>query len=175
MSLVRVVGPRSLRGESTPGFVPWEMQDAVQSWGRSKGRPARLAYVPAIKTYVVEIDLKPDDPRLRAFKEGRLGIEPKESVYLHYQPLDESGSPKRGGYVPLNLTDLGVEGLMEILHRGDVTSGRGEFKDFMDAVNEAGRRNDRLKNAIRDAARDNARQRGRDLTRFRTPKSFVPK
>ena len=161
---------RSLSGAAgRTGGIPGEMQDAVEMWARSRGRHAKLVYLPALRTYAVEIDLKGDDPRMKGWQEGRLSVKPTETVYLHYQPV-KNGKPA-SHFVPMQLGEMGVEGLLEILNRGDTTSGRGEFSSPQDVVQEVGRRNDALEESVKKAARDNARQRGRDLYRH----SHVPK
>lgn len=163
------ISVRDRPGASRGARVPVEMQDAVELWARSKGRHARIAYIPAMRTYVVEIELKADDPRMRGWQEGRLPVKPTEQVFLHYQPKPGSS------FKPLALEDIGVSGLMEILNKGDMTSGRGEYSSPQEVVNAIGRRNEALEESIKKAARDNARQRGRDLYRHtHVPKTTVP-
>ena len=151
--------------------IPWDIKDAVELWAREKrGTHGKIEWNTVLNCAVIDFDLKADDPRMRAYQEGRLKHEPKESIPLHYQK--EGGGP----FYPINLAELGVSGLMEMLDRANTWSGRGEFKSTMAAIAATERKNDALKQSIRDAARDNARERAKDMRRqiFGLPVVSVP-
>ena len=151
--------------------IPWDIADAVEMWAREKrGTHGRIAWNAVMRCPVIDFELKADDPRMKAYRDGRLKHEPKESIPLHYQK--EGGGP----FYPINLTELGVSGLMEMLDRANTWSGRGEFKSTMAAIAATERKNEALRDSIRAAAKDNARERAKDMRRqiFDLPMVTVP-
>jgi hypothetical protein len=152
--------------------IPYEIRDAVELWAREWGRHGNIEWKPQMNCAVIEFTLRGDDPRLRAYQEGQLKHEPKECVFLHYQPTLDDGS-KSVHYMPLNLEDLGVSGVIEMLNRGNTWSGCGEYKSFKDAAQKMGEYNDKLKNQIKSAAIADARLRARDDRRHVLGVPFV--
>lgn len=137
-----------------PQEISWEIQDAAETFARKTGRHAKVFWHPILRCAVIEFSAHPDDPRYRAWQEGKLKFEPKELVVLHRQT--SPGSP----YVAINLAEMGASGLAHLLEEADVWSGRGEHGSLndsfakVDAANEAARQNQI--NAVEEAARESA-------------------
>lgn len=144
--------------------IPCEIADAVELWARQWGRHGTIGMNQALRCPVIELSLKSDDPRLKHWQEGRLKYEPKESILLHYQRTEPDGS-KSVHFYPLNLEELGVSGVLEILDRGNMWSGRGEYENFQKAAQVMGEYNEKLKQQMKDAAVEEGRLRARDMRR----------
>lgn len=119
---------RQVRGAPT---IPWDIQDAVQVWGRERGRPARMVWNTTLCANYggcaeVRIDLKPDDPRLRPWQEGRAKSLPFEPVFFH--EWDKSVRH----YKPINIHELGPSGVVAKLDEGYMWSGRGKHKNILE-------------------------------------------
>jgi len=147
--------------------APYEFREAVELYARKSGRHGEIAFHPLLGCYVVHLSLKPDDPKLKAWREQRVGAEPKESICLHYQP--KPGAP----YEAIDLAQLGPSGLVRMLEEADTWSGTGKYRSMQEAVQAHEHHNRALKESIRAAARDNARMRGRDRDQYLKPKVAV--
>ena len=151
--------------------APSEFRDAVETWARQFGGHGDVVWCPdPINAWAVRLSLKPGDPRLK---------HPDESTHLEQVILHEWVDPRkphplRGKcrrrnaknqlvpqYVALELDDLGIQGLLEILDKGSVLTGRGEFKNAQEALAVVRDRNHRT-NAQRQA---DARELALDITR----------
>jgi hypothetical protein len=132
-------------------LVPTEIRDAVEKWARGCGRHADIVYVPTNPPIPqVRLELRSDDPRLRAWQEGRADEKPVETVEL----VKWDGEKKR--YVALNLMDLGASGVVELLEKGNMHSGRGDFGSLQEAIvavrQDKETKLERLKNWLRGEA-----------------------
>lgn len=107
---------------------------------------------------VVELDLKPDDPRLKAYQDGRLRHKPTEIVPLQRR----EGSHLVG--IPLG--EVGVDYVIALLDKGNLWSGRGEYTGLLSAVRAAEDHNQRLEEQMQGAMVENARLRAREDWRF---------
>jgi hypothetical protein len=146
MSLIATVG-----GARQDRRAPLEFQDAVELHFRKSGRHATVVWIPEpVCQWQVRITCRPDDPQLKAFKDGTIDEEPMETVEI--TRFDEEA----GLYVGYELEELGVSGLIEMLEQGDMWSGQGRFSSIQEALTyqvEAHKSfQDRLKNAMRDEA-----------------------
>ena len=176
--LAPALGPSLLvRSDLARPMAPLEIQEAVQLWGRKSGRQARLVWTPAkrriwhegrwiwidtgLECWCVELSLRPNDPTLRAWREGRLrqDSEPTETVLLI------RWDSARQRYVPLDIEQLGASGVVRFLEQGDTWSGRGEFNSFTDAFQAAIRRYEDGVRRLREEARQWAIDVGRDVRR----------
>lgn len=140
-------------------YIPREMAAAVDEWARQWGRRGTIGWNAALNCAVIDLSLKPDDPRMQAWQEGRLKHEPKESIPLNWQPKGKQY------FEPINLEELGVSGLIDMLDKANAWSGRGEYSSMMEAVNAVERKNEELREMMRKAALDNCRDRARDMRR----------
>lgn len=140
--------------------IPHDIRDAVELWARqNRGTHGKIAWNLALNCAVIDFELRANDPRMKAYQDGRLKHEPKESIPLHFQK--EGG----GRFFPINLMELGVSGIITLLDKGNTWSGTGEYPNMMKAIGAAERGNEQMKESIRAAARDNARDRYRDQRR----------
>lgn len=146
---------------STGRVIPYQFADAVEMWARERGRHARIGWNSATNCAVIDFTLRADDPRMRAWQEGKLRFEPKESVLLHYRKCDSKGV-ESGPYIAMDLEQKGVSGIIDMLNEGDVLSGTGKYRDMQEAVQAVERNNERLRATMREAAVENARLRARD-------------
>lgn len=150
--------------------IPWQIKDAVELWARQRGRHATIGWNVAMRCAVIDLTLKGDDPRLRAYQEGRIKHEPKESIPLHYQPVE--GGP----FMAINLEELGESGLIEMLNKGDMWSGTGQYGSMYEAVRAVEKFNhdkrEKMKQAVLEASRDRAKDYRRQV--FDLPLVSVP-
>jgi hypothetical protein len=142
-----------------PHEIPWEFADAVEIWCREHGRHGTMVWNPVLRCPDIRMDLKPDDPRLEGWQNGRLKHKPYEHVYLHHQT--EIGGP----LVAIDLYELGIEGLKERLDRGNLMSGRGEYDNIYNATLAVDAHNLEVEQKMKDTAIENARLRARDNKR----------
>lgn len=152
---------------------PVEYADAVELYFRKSGRHGRLYWVPAIRTWVIRVSLRPTDPRMKAYREGRLDEEPFEQIELsewkpeaHRLP-DGRQVPGGVGYA---LEELGVSGLISFLEKADLWSGRGEFNSLSEAVRKQREMQkeaqEKATMRLREAARDRALDRRRTFLKI---------
>lgn len=127
------------------GRIPWDIADAIILWGRNTGRDVTPVWHPVLDAPIVKIRLRPDDPRMKAWQEGDLEEEPFETVLL-----------------PNDLENYGATGIVEILQKGDLMSGRGTSSNLMSATVEVIERNrkareeskQRIVKAIQEASKE---------------------
>lgn len=153
--------------------APVEYADAVEKYFRRSDRHGRLYWVPAIRTWVIKVTLRPDDPRMGAWREGRLTEEPFEQIELAEYKEDAvrlSDGRVIPGYVGYDLEELGVSGLVNMLEEADVQSGRGRFNSLSEAVafqRQAQKdAHERARKAQRDAAVDRSLDRRRSVLKI---------
>lgn len=157
-------------GSTREGSVPWDWADAVEVWAREQGRHGRLVWNTVLRCYEAQIDLKDADPRLLAWQQGKVRQKPVESVFFHRQ--DKPGGP----WVAMDLQQMGPSGIRKYLDEGNLWSGRGRYRNLMEACRAADDHNQRLEAIMAEAAeqgaRDNAREHRRQL--FDLPLVSVP-
>lgn len=140
--------------------IPVAMRDAVEMWARqNRGTHGYVAWNPVLKCAVIDLELRADDPRMKAWQEGRLKHKPMESIPLHYQAF--GGGP----FIAIDIEQLGVSGLLDMLDKANTWSGRGQYNNMIEAVQAAERQNENLRESVRKAALDNTRDRTRDMRR----------
>jgi hypothetical protein len=141
--------------------VPFEINDAVEMWARKSGRHGRITWVPQIACFVVELSMPPDSPIWKAFRAGDLAEEPKERIQLMHW------DGREGRYIPMKLEEYGASGIVEMLEKADVWSGRGEFESMTDALHAQIGRNEQARKENRerfnDLARDEVQHRRREI------------
>lgn len=170
-------------GRTNEGIAPAEFQEAVESWARQHGGHASLHYCgPPLNVWQVRLELHGNDPR-------RQSREPYETVELHQwtDPSDPGADPAllkrlkgqardaglkkpRAAYVSYRLDELGATGIIQILEKGSLMSGRGEFKDAEDALRTVRRRQhdtqEKLRQELKDAAQYTARRTRRQVLKI---------
>ena len=180
-------------GRSTPvRQAPVEYRDAAALYARGFGAGGDVVWLgDPVNCWQVRITLSPGDPRLRK-QDGEEIYETVElQEFVHPDPTHVSyprHNPKLldslrrhhatnrllPGFVAFELDDIGVSGLVEMLERGSLLSGRGEQQSLEGALHHIrGREHIR-----RDQAKAESRQYARDLsvaTRRRILKiPFIP-
>lgn len=147
---------------------PAAIADAVELWARKSGRHARLEWNRVTSWWEIHLSLKPDDPQMRAYREGKVGEEPTETV-----PLIEWDGEK-GAYAPIPIEQYGAAGVVFLLEKGDSWSGRGEFSSLQEAVTVAASRAREGRQRVKDQQRQWARDLGGDVRRSVLKIPYLP-
>lgn len=147
--------------------APADLRDGVELWARKHGRSADLKwYGSPMNCWAVMLGFRPGDPRYAAGEKA-------EPVFLHEHRSAEwwaANDPRRArrhhrtnrivaGYRAYELDELGLSGIIRILDRGDLASGRGEFSSAAEAGRAQVEKYRTDKHRRRRAARDEARHR----------------
>lgn len=172
-------------------IAPVEYRDAVETWARSRGGHADIVWVgPPANVWQVRLSLRVGDPRHQTG-------ESFEAVHLHdwwtadewlkrkpdlarKRALTRQARPGKrayrvmGGYYAYELDELGIEGIIARLDRGNLLSGRGEFKSAEQAAETQRQRWRDLKHKRRRDEREDARHRSLDLRRHLLKIPFLP-
>ena len=153
--------------------APYEFRYAAELFARQYGGHGDIVWVAApVNCWQVRFTLKPGDPRLRHPDEGTHF----ETVLLHefVDPEREPTHPKldqlprdnknryKPAFVRIELDDLGTSGLQEILEKGSLLSGRGEFTSSEQAAKAVLDRHRNHRERTRQELRDAARYRALD-------------
>jgi len=115
---------------------------------------------------VVEVELKNDDPRMKAWLEGKVPQRPKDVVFFHRQE-----GPK---FVALNLQEMGTSGVVRYLEEADLTTGRGRWKSMEDYLREMADHNASIGEQAKATAVENARYRAKQERRHVAGEPLVP-
>lgn len=151
--------------------APVDIADEVEHWARLHGRHASIQFVPTQffhgrifnGSWVVRLTLRSNDKRLLAYQQGKVAEEPMEDVWLQVpnpkanQPIGTTGL-RELPFLPLDLHQMGASGVREFLERGDMWSGRGEFRSLEQQMRMARdaraidkyRHRERHKNSVRE-------------------------
>jgi len=171
-----------VRTDNSHRLAPPEFQDAVARFARDNGgQTAEIVWIPfEVNCWQVKLYLKADDPR-RKFDDPGTHFEP---VMLHewVDPVGEPNHPRahkltnrnRPGFVSLELEELGVEGLLDILRKGSLMSGRGEYASAEHALKASLRRDEERREKMRLESKDKAVTRWRDKRRQALKIPFLP-
>lgn len=145
---------------------PVEIAEAVELWARQYGRHATMKFIPHMQPpcWSVNLSLKPGDPALKRWQEGKAEHEPTEGVLLlEWDAALGETNPhtgrKAGAYRAVNLEEYGPTGVVELLEKGNTWSGRGEYGSLAQAVVAAATRSREAK----EKTRAQMRQWSRDL------------
>lgn len=145
------------------------MRDGVELWARKHGRAADVKWYGApMNCWAVVLGFRAGDPRLA---QG----ESAEPVFLHewrsagwWAEHDPRGARRHhrtnrimGAYKAFELDELGLSGIIEILDRGDLQSGRGEFRSAAEAGRQSVETFRTAKHRRRRAARDESEHRAK--------------
>ncbi len=157
--------------------APVEFRDAVESWARQYSGHGDVVWVDnPINCWAVRLSLMPGDPRLKHPDEGTHF----EQTLLHewVDPRRDPSHPKKDrlrrhertnrlmpGYVAYDLDEIGIQGLVNMLEKGSLLSGRGEFKSPLAALQYTRNQHRKQREADFAAARDNAIQKAKAVRR----------
>lgn len=162
--------------------VPNEYSEAVEQWAREHGGHATLKWLPTpMNCWAIILSFKVGDPRQGGPEDG-------EPVLLHeYWTAKQwqQRAPKKvrrhwktnavmAGNYAFELDELGVEGIIRWLDRGNVLSGRGQFKSVEHAGKVSNDNHEAAQAKARAEARDNAGQRFKDGRRQALKIPFLP-
>jgi hypothetical protein len=153
--------------------------EAVEKWARERGGHAKLKWLPPpMACWAVILEYRTSDPRKASKNDG-------EPVLLHdYWTADEwarraPGKARRhkrtnaimAGNYAYELDELGTEGIIQRLDRGNILSGRGEFRSVEHAGAVADEQHAAFVERARTKAKDEAGARARDKRRslYRIP------
>lgn len=127
-----------------PPACPAEIRDEVEKYAREWGRTGKVQWAP-VSGWFAEFSLKPDDPRMVSYQAGLAAEPEKERVWFHRQ------KPSRGlpEYEPLDIVQMGAAGVREFLDRGNLWSGRGEFRDMTDKMRKTFDANGKVAEVVR--------------------------
>ena len=163
-------------GRQPSRTAPAEYRDAVALYARNIGAGGDIVWVDdPVNCWQVRLTLDPSDPRCR-LRDGQnyeatelqqfVHPDSAHPCYPRHDPrlLDKLRRHPRSnrplpGYVAYELGDLGVSGVLEILERGSLLTGRGEFGSAEEAMNAVLAR----QSASQERARAEKRQRARDV------------
>lgn len=161
--------------------APMEFQRAVAAFARDHGgQSAEIIWIPyEVNCWQVKLYKRGDDPS-RSQDPGT-HFEP---VFLHewVDPRTEPNHPRldrlpnrnRPGYVSLELEELGVQGLVNILEKGSLLSGRGEYQSAEHALHASLKREQERSEKRQLAAKDSAVTRWKDKRRQALKIPFLP-
>lgn len=168
-------------GRTGTRLVPPDYADAVENWARAHGGHATLRWMPApMNCWAVILSYRVGDPR-------QAGPDDGEPVLLHdYWTAQEWArrSPARArrhritnqiiaGNYAYELDELGVEGIIARLDKGNILSGRGQFTSPADAKEQQTKKHETANERRRASAMDNAGARARDIRRSRMKIPFL--
>lgn len=168
--------------------VPVEIQDEVELYARESGRTATLHFIPtelangtAIRgTWMARFSLRSNDKRLILYQQGMASEPPTEDVWFHEQNPDEgnlipgSYGRREGSYRALDILQMGASGIRTFLERGNMWSGRGEFKSLEEQAEKAKTANKEMREKHRQDQKETSRYEQRDKRRSRWKIPFLP-
>ena len=166
------------RGRSSR-VAPNEYRDAVELYARSVGAHADIVWAePPVACWQIRLALNPGDPRCR-----RQDGEALEVVHLHeyvHPDPDHPSYPRHDpallkrltrrhprtnrllpAHVPIELDELGMSGIIGILEKGSLLTGRGEFQSTEEALHHLRRHH----HGVRARSRADQKQSVRDYAR----------
>lgn len=153
--------------------APAEIAEAVELYAREHGRTGSIEFAVGPNVWIVKLSLRPNDKRMLLWREGRAPEPPVETVWLQERNPDEGkvmrfegGRPVREGmWRPLDIYQMGAEGVRTFLERGNCWSGRGEYSSVADAVQKAAETDEREKVRFREQMKEENRYERRDNRR----------
>ena len=160
--------------------APQDFQRAVADFARANsGQTAEIVWVTdPVNCWQVRLYLRGDDPRRTDdpsthFEPVLLHewVDPK--LEPHHPHLDRLARGKPG-FVAYELEDLGISGLISILEKGSVLSGRGDYKSAEHALHASLKRENERQAKIQADAKDQAVQRTKDIRRRVLKIPFIP-
>jgi hypothetical protein len=135
--------------------APWEIREEVETYAREWDRTGRVEFAVGPNLWLAKFSLKPNDPRMKAWQEGRAEEPPVETVVFQERTAT--------GLKALDINEMGPSGVRAFLEKGNTWSGRGEtldsaFKKVADAdeAERAKTRND-AREDTRKLVRENKR------------------
>lgn len=162
--------------------APLDYHEAVEKWARERGGHAKLVwYEDPMNCWAVVLSYKVGDPRAAGPDDG-------EPVFLHdWKSAEwwERNAPRRAkrhhrsnrvmpASYAYELDELGVQGIIERLDRGNILSGRGEFTSSEQAGRVQVEKWRDAKHRNRLSRRDDAKHRALENRRWWHKIPFLP-
>lgn len=154
--------------------APPDVREEVELYARQHGRTGSVAYVPyPVNAWEARLSLRPNDPAMKAWQEGRAEEPPVETV-LFVEPNPKVGQVEdvvldgqrirhvHGPYRALDIVQMGASGVRQFLERGNTWSGRGEHRSIDAARQHAENLNRAKKEKARADAIESAKHRARE-------------
>ena len=174
------------RQREVPRPPPWLAEEA-ELFARKSGRTASVSFVPTLfkgetivrGTWVVDIELKPNDPRMKLYQEGRAPKPPTEKVWLHErnpkagQIIPETHGLREPPFIGFDIYELGASGVRRFLEKGDTWSGRGQYSSLEEARKEVSDHNASVREKVKQEAREENREWTKDQRRQRLKIPFL--
>lgn len=139
--------------------APADISDAVTTWARNQGRRSRgVEWDQESGCFVIRLSRRADDPVHKARQEGRISEEDThETVYLQgWVWTDERAG--QGKLLPYDLDQFGPTGIIELLDKGNMATGRGEYSSLQQYIGATVARNRQKKEAWKRQAEDQTRE-----------------
>ena len=157
-----LIVPRGARNEAPQ--APYEIREAVELFARESGRTGSIEFAVGPNVWLVKLSLKPNDPTLSLYRQGKVADLPVEVVWLQ-EPNPHAGKvvgwngaqPVRGGpYRALDIHQMGASGVRAFLDKGNTWSGRGQTVEQI--ARAAFESDERLREANYNTAREENRE-----------------
>ena len=178
MGLIQQIGGGGRRYSALP-VAPHDIRDAVELYARKSGRTGTIHFVP-FGGWFVRFNLRSNDSRMLLWKNGTAPEPPSEDVWLHRENprfgkfIPGTNMEREPRYLPYQLHELGVTGVVEILERGNTFSKRGEHDSLESAVKQAGESNLAMKRKNRADQKEASRLESREKRRSILKIPFLP-
>lgn len=165
--------------------APPDIKEEVELYAREYGRTGSIVFYPTIVrgktpftgTWVVELSLRCNDKRMLAYQDGRASKPPVERVWLH-EPNPRAGQIGAYGrelpYIPLNLVEIGRGGVRQFLERGNLWSGRGQYRTLEEQVKAVEAANEEARIKFREEQKFANRKEQREKRAWRFGIPVVP-
>lgn len=139
--------------------APADISDAVIVWARNQGRRSRgVEWDQEHNCFVIRMTRRMEDPIHKARQEGRVSEDDTyETIYLQGWVWTDQKNGK-GKFLPYDLNMYGPSGIIELLDRGNMATGRGEYASLQQYISATVARNKDKKEAWKRQAEDQARE-----------------
>lgn len=169
----------------------------MELYARRHGRQGTLHFFLG-GGWFATLSLRVNDKRMKLYQEGRAEEPPVEKVWFH---IDNPGGTDRGvtlaelraldepllwaciamdngrcrqRFLPLDITQMGAEGVKRFLERGNMWSGRGEYDSLEEQLQDSRERSKAATEKHRQDQKEANRHEQREKRRQRFKIPFLP-
>lgn len=190
----RLITPVRFGRQNILPQAPHEIRDEVEMYARESGRTGSVHFIP-FGGWFVRLGPRCNDKALLLAQAGHVAEDAlSEDVFLRIrnpyegQTTDIAGKPeskkypliremdygmrKQEAFLHLDIYQMGASGVRAFLDKGNVESGRGEFRSIEDSVQKARERTREAKERNRAAAHERTRERVTERLRYKL-RTFV--
>jgi hypothetical protein len=129
--------------------APWEIREEVEKYAREYGKTGAVEFAVGPNVWLIKLSLRPNDPRMQAWQEGRAEEPPMEVVVLQEPNPAFVPGGRASPFRALDILQMGPSGVRTFLERGNTFSGRGEFKSIEESTKVALERDQAAREAFR--------------------------